>query len=141
MKFSLFTAVLFVSSTALAHIQPGLYRGKDTQGIDCEIDVESVTFDYDYKHPLNERVNVRVGINRFDLRHLPKINFEKNEVLPEKGVLTGFGASSTSSVAVVLKMSEDQNKHGPETLKVIRHDRDFPGYSETMTCSGLELKK
>ncbi|MBS1984143.1 MAG: hypothetical protein JST16_08220 [Bdellovibrionales bacterium] len=126
-----------LAATAHAHLDLGTYQGKDNFGLECRIAIKEINFEYNYHHPLNERVSVMVGINNYVLQHLPQIDTLKNTVTPEEGMLTGVAGTSTSSQAVRLKVSHTPGKAGPVEFTVVNQDDDYPTNSLTTVCSDL----
>ena len=62
-------ALAFASLPALAHVEPGVYKGTTSDGRECSMTAGKAYFDHDKAHPLNERVPVSVGDDSFVLGH------------------------------------------------------------------------
>lgn len=137
---SLFALATLTAAPAFAHIEPGLYRGL-SDGAPCTVEVLSITFEGDFKHPLNERVKVSVNNQLpLTLSHLPKVDIAGNKIEHEKGILTGaiaesMGESGTLKTAVVLEMSHEAGASGPTQYTLMK---ELNGVTTTAVCSGLQ---
>ncbi|MGK0367223.1 MAG: hypothetical protein ACI9QD_000357 [Thermoproteota archaeon] len=120
------------TSFAMADLELGVYEGLYGEE-KCLLDIKSVSFVQDIKHPLNERVSASVSfsVSDFTLSHLPKINEEDHSIQAEKNLLTGALGSGEGAEALKLKMIHTDTFKGPVS---------FIYYSENYV-SGDKIKK
>lgn len=140
---SLFAVAALTASQAFAHIEPGIYRGT-SDGAPCTVEILSITFEGDFKHPLNERVKASVNNQLpLTLSHLPKVDIAGNKIEHEKGILTGavaeaMGENATLKTAVVLEMSHEPGTSGPTRYTLMK---ELNGVTTTAVCSGLQKQE
>lgn len=134
------TALFIVSSqSAFAHLEVGKYSGSDRGGEPCEFRVESVAFEGNVKHPLNERVVIRYENRSYTLSHLPIVTISEFKVVPEAEVLTGTRGTENVNEAFILKMGHVNGQHGPQEFSFVKHYPEFQSMSNRYMC--LELKR
>lgn len=97
-------------SSASATIQTKVYKGEDLEGHACEIDVKSVTFLNQVKHPLNERVEVLLEGTTFVLRHPETVNTTTGAVQFDHDVLQGVLALPTGARSLTIVLNHVQGK-------------------------------
>ncbi len=135
MKF-LITALLLTATSAFAHFEIGTYKGKTADGTECSFTVESVSFEHDIHHPLNERVKIKLNDAVFTFQHLPLINTATKSVKPEGGKLTATVGTETGSFAFILLMDKTPTKEGPADMTTIWNAKDA-AQSLSDVCSEL----
>ena len=132
-------ALLFTSTTAMAHFKIGTYLGVDTNGSDCTVEFKKKTFVNNIKNPINERVLVLINKKRpFIVTHLPIIDTVKMNVVANKSNLTGVKGGNMKAVALQIDM--DHTVGGPASYSIITHDWANKKRSKFF-CDGLEFQK
>lgn len=131
---------LLISSSVFAHIKPGLWKGVDTTGQDCFMQVGAQTFVTGMAHPLNERIEVTIDGNNFSLQHPPVVSVEKSIVKFNHDLFESVLATKTGAAAVIIKMSHAEGFEGPTEWTTLNHT-----WSEekavTKVCSQLSYSQ
>lgn len=135
LTFSSFLA-LIVASSALAHIEPGVWTGVSLAGKECVLEVYEQSFDRDVRHPLNERIRVRVNGDEFKIYHPRTVDVKKGLVSMNHDRFEGILATAMGSNALVIDMMHSKEFEGPTGYKWIE-DNWKTNKSGTITCLKL----
>ncbi len=128
------------SITSSAHLEIGTYTGKLENGDACSFEVKAVTFKDNVRHPLNERVAVVAEGKSFELSHLPMLDIEKIQVLPEDEILTGvvgIPSPTAGAIAARLVMGEKNEVHGPQVFTLVFDDYKKNENDKVIVCKDL----
>lgn len=144
----MFKTILFgtlLSISAVAHVKPGTYTGKDQNGKACQFTVGQEWFENNQHHPLNERIPV-LGIQFaghalseviWNVGHPPVLNVEKGLVRFNHDLFSQIVATKFGGASVVLLKNPEETPEGHEPVGVIYiedHYRDQTS-SKKLTCT------
>lgn len=135
MKTVLFL-ILGISTTALAHVEPGVYQGKDSSGAACEMKVIETFFEGGMPHPLNERVRIQINGDEFLVGHPSVIDEAKSQVVFNHDRFQGVLAQKGGAKALIVGMSHATGSEGPTDFTVINHIWKA-GDGSSVRCLGL----
>ncbi len=134
-----------LSFTALAHVEPGKYTGRDQNGSACSFTVLDMWFEDNMHHPLTERLpvtdltftGVEVEALIWNLGHPPVVNTERglnryNHGLFQQIVPTKVGAASVTLLKKDDKESDDDGK--PVGVIYIEDNYRTKAESKKVTC-------
>jgi len=139
-KFRLATLSIFASLasvTAFAHIEPGVWKGVNPDGKECTLEVFEQTFESNLRHPLNERIRVRVNGDEFQIYHPRAIDETKGVVTFNHDYFEGVLANSEGSNALVINMLHSDDFEGPTAFRWIR-DNWKTHQGAMLTCERLK---
>ncbi len=128
-------SVLFVTLTAEAHLEKGVYSGLGLNGNPCSFEVIDIRFENGVKNPLNERVLIKYGSKELNLQHLPVVNAEDGTVQFAHEQLTAVEGTPSGGSAFVLKMNSQS--HRPDSF-VLLNDQWKDDTKSVTTCSNLQ---
>lgn len=137
MKNIFLTFALF-STLANAHIEPGTWKGIINSQAVCFMDVGDQTFENDLKHPLNERISIKIGAITYSVRHPYSINTKSGEVGFNHDLFEAVVPTATGAYALQIKMAHTENYEGPTSLSVMEHNWKT-GDKEIVNCHDLKL--
>lgn len=143
MKLALLLAASVLSFSAMAHVEPGPYKGLDQNGKVCSFTIGDMYFENDMRHPLTERLRVSeiVFVERntadavWSLGHPPVVNTEVgsnryNHDIFQQIVPTKTGATSVT----VLKGPEESEDGKPVGIIYIEDNYKNAAESKKLTC-------
>lgn len=130
------TSVALSTPSALAHIEPGIWKGVASDGTECALEVFEQTFENGMRHPLNERIRVRLYGDEFMIYHPRAIDLATGAVTFNHDLFEGILATSTGSNALVIDMAHTEEFEGPTGYRWIR-DNWKTKSSVTVTCRSL----
>lgn len=127
----------FTALSAFAHIEPGIWKGVNPDGKECVLEVFEQTFESDVRHPLNERIRVRVNGDEFQIYHPRAIDATKGLVSFNHDFFEGVLATSVGSNAIVITMVHSDEFEGPSSFRWMR-DNWKTGDGAMLTCEKLK---
>ena len=135
---SIIGSALIVSS-AQAHLEVGKYEGVDQSGKACGFEVTAVRFEGGVRHPLNERVDIKIceGFNMV-LGHAPEIDRDKGEVGFDHHHLSGAVGIKGGADAAVIWMEHSPQFEGPRVFHFIHHDYKDASKNTHTECKDLK---
>lgn len=133
------TLLLLLPLTALAHIEDGVYEGKDDKGATCEMKSNKTYLDGTLKHPLNERVELIVNNITFIVQHPAIIDETKATAGFDHDQFKGVTPNKTGADALVIKMVHTEDYEGPSEYYFINHQYN-PDSRHVIKCSNLTKK-
>jgi len=136
MKSSCFLfSTLFLSLSAEAHLEKGVYSGLGMNGSPCSFEVIDIRFENGVKNPLNERVLIKFNARALTLQHLPVVNANDGTVQFTHEQLTAAEGTAAGGSAFVLKMNSQTHK--AESI-VLVNDQWQDDVKSVDTCSNLQ---
>jgi hypothetical protein len=134
------TVTLFLmAAPAFAHIEKGIHEGKTANGEVCTLTAGDQTFVNNEHHPLNERIEIQVGSDKFVVGHPPVIDAAAGIAFFNHDQFQGVLATSTGATALVIEMVHTEEKEGPESYTLISHNWRTSQKTKVV-CSGLTFK-
>lgn len=120
----LLTAVLITlaSLNVLAHVEPGSHKGKDANGQECEMIAGNTYFLNNQKHPLNERIEIKVGNDTFVVGHPPVISAQDKLAYFDHDQFQGILPTNIGAKALIIKMEHSETFEGPTGFTLITHE-------------------
>lgn len=137
MLFAVLTFALL--STAQADIPVGVYTGKDAAGATCQVEVVKIYFANNEHHPLNERAEVAVLGETWELAHPTVISEENSKVRFNHDQLLQVTATKTGAKILILKIDHATEPHGPKEAVLINDNYRNPALTTKFVCTGLSL--
>ena len=138
LKSAIALSTTFFAISAGAHFQIGVYEGKLLSGDACKVNIQSVSFESNVKHPLNERVTMQVDFNNgtevIETRHLANVDAVEGTVRPKHGVLSAVLPIAGGAKAYELVM----NEQGPTQMIYLLDNYRNPDANERKTCTELK---
>lgn len=133
-------------SAAQAGIPLGTYKGFDENKQPCEVEVISIDFRNNQKHPLNERVVAKYDGYDFELLHPPVVSLVNGTISVHKDHLSDTYGLADGSVHGTIVVDHSAAKHAPSEFLFVREHKSpvKPGqpsihYFESRKCLDLEL--
>lgn len=136
MKFLIFTCFVF-PLLAMAHIEKGTWKGSVREGVDCFMDAGEQSFVDGIHHPLNERIQIKVGAIDYVVRHPYLIDTQTGTIDFNHDLFEGVFATPTGAYAIQIKMLHSPNFEGPESFSVMEHNWKT-GFKELVVCQALK---
>lgn len=140
MKTVLLISAALASASTFAHIEPGSWAGQTPAGAPCGFEAFEQTFENNLRHPLNERIRIRVNGDEFLIRHPYHVDAAKGLVTFDHDHFEGLTPMKGGSRAVVITMSHSESSEGPTAIRWIHHDWQAKK-SATTQCSNLRHLK
>ena len=132
-----FCATLFVGAQSYAHVEPGVHAGTTADGKACSFTAGVTTFENDMRHPLNERIEIKVGDNTFKVGHPAVIDVPTKTASFNHDFFHGVLPTATGAKALVITMVHSQQFEGPSEFVLI--ENAWRTKEKTaLTCSGLK---
>lgn len=128
---------LFFSLFASAHIEKGTWKGVVREGVDCYMDAGDQTFIDDLHNPLNERINITVGLIEYVVHRPYTINTSDGSVGFNHDLFEGIVPTATGAYAIQIKMAHNKTFEGPESFSVME-DNWKTGEKELVVCQSLK---
>jgi hypothetical protein len=138
MRKLIFILTALAASILNAHIEKGTWKGNVREGVDCFMEAGEQTFDGGLRHPLNERIEIKIGKTNYSVRHPYSIDTEHGVVNFNHDLFEGVVPTATGAYAVQINMIHTDEFEGPGSFSVMEHDWNA-GTSELVKC--LSLKK
>ena len=139
-------ALLFITTTAtaIAHVAPGKYVGKDQNGKLCSFVVGEAFFENNLPHPLNERLpveaiefdNTTLAAQAWSLGHPPVNDIERGLVRFNHDLFQAFIATPTGGASVtIVKAPEKEEEKAPVSLIYINDVYRSKDQSKKLICT------
>ena len=128
---------LTLSFSALAHIDPGLWKGVAAGGKECVLEVFEQTFEGGQPHPLNERIRVRLYGEEFQIFHPRAADLKKGTVAFNHDRFESYLATPVGASGIVITMVHSEKFEGPTEYRLIR-DNWKTKTSTMLFCKGLK---
>ena len=134
----LFTLLSFQS---LAHVKMGIYQGQTENNEKCEVEIKEKWYTENFKHPLNERVEVYFELAKahFTLVHPPTYILEKERVFFNHDILAQTISTKVGANAFILHMIHRPDKKGPGSFQYIQDNWRDPSKNEVLNCNDLKF--
>jgi len=120
----LLTAALttLVATSSFAHVNPGPHKGTDNNGQACEMIAGTTYFLNNQKHPLNERIEIKVGNDTFVVGHPPIISAQDKLAYFDHDQFQGILPTPVGAKALIIKMEHSETFEGPTGFTLITHE-------------------
>ena len=136
-------AVFFIlfSFQSLAHVKMGIYQGQTPGNEICEVEIKEKWYTDNFKHPLNERVEVyfELAKSHFTLIHPPTYMIEKERVFFNHDILAQTVSTKVGANAFILHMIHSPDKKGPESFQYIQDNWRDTSKNEVLNCNNLKF--
>ena len=138
MKLISTIAILVLSLAAHADIPLGVFKGTDSSGKECQVEVVKIFFANNQHHPLNERAEILFGGETWTLAHPAVISESNSKVRFDHNFLQQIQPTNSGAKVLILKIDHNSEPHGPVELVII--DDNFRNAAATtkFVCSGLK---
>ena len=130
-------ALIFMSTAALAHVEPGTYLGTTPEGHQCVMTAEATYFENNQRHPLNERIKITVGSRTFTVAHPSVIDSSKGTVGFNHDLFQGVVPTATGAAALEIAMEHSETFEGPRSF-IVMEDFWRDKRRESMKCDNLK---
>lgn len=141
----LFLIFFCLTSIASAHVKPGRYQGVDQSGKACQFSVGKEWFVDDFKHPLNERIQVSgisfagLPMNQFvwNVGHPPVVNVKEGKVRFNHDYFMQIAATSFGASSVILLKQKETSQQASEPVGIIYLEDHYnqPNNSKKWACN------
>jgi len=138
MKRYFIYSFLTLSLSSYAHIEQGLWRGVVNDSANCYMEVGAQSYENNLRHPLNERIEIKIGSTQYSVKHPAHLDFSKGEVGFNHDLFEGITPTKTGAFALQIKMIHTDHFEGPSELSIMEHNW-VTGFKEVVTCRNLEL--
>jgi hypothetical protein len=139
MKWLLVPVVLF-AVPALAHVEPGLYKGVTEDGKECSMVAGKQYFENGVRHPLNERFPITVDGKAFVVGHPPIVDSQQAIAYFNHDLLQGVLPTDSGAIALEIEMVHSQEFEGPRRFTLIEHAWKAD-HRTAFKCNDLRLSK
>ena len=141
MKKLLSAIALIFSLSTFAGVQIGTYQGTLEDGTKCFVQINSKTFVDNFRHPLNERVEVyfeHIDQN-FTLIHPPQYLVEEQRIFFNHDILAQTLPTRNGARAFVIHMAHGPLKRGPQSYEYIQDNWRNPAEKTVYHCEHLKF--
>ena len=138
MKEIFFASLFLASMGARAHFEIGTYKGTTVDGAECNMLVKGVTFNYNIKNPLNEKVEVEFNNETFFIGHAPLFDAGTNQVNVDFETLVANKGTETGGKHFSLHMEHERKNEGPTSFFMVDHNWKTSAVSK-IECLNLEF--
>ncbi len=131
---------MLATVTAQAHVEPGTYKGTKADKSECSMVAGKTFFDRDVPHPLNERVEISVGSDAFQVGHPPILDTEDSYVFFDYDLFHDFLPTANGAKAVEIRMEHSDRFEGPVSFTFVENNwrtKERVSYK----CSDIRLVK
>lgn len=136
-KHILIATALLIGAPALAHIEPGTYKGTYKNQV-CSMVVVKQYYENDTPHPLNERVVVRAANAEFLMGHPPVVDAATATASFNHDIFQGVLPTEAGAQALVIEM--DHAAHMPKNFTWIENFWRA-GSKVSERCDGLKREE
>ena len=135
-----FIISLFLSASALAHVEVGTYTGVKEDGSVCLMTAGPGFFENNVPHPLNERIPLTVDGQTFVVHHPVVMDSSKGVVSFNHNLFQGVSPTSTGARALEVEMEHSESFEGPRSFTLME---DFwrANKQTSYKCSNIKLTK
>jgi hypothetical protein len=116
---ALILSTLFIASVSQAHIKPGDHFGTQRDGQKCSMTVGKTYFIDDFKHPLQERIEIKINGEDFLVQHPPVISPSRSLAFFNHDRFHAINANPTGAKAVVIDMGVVDGHKAPTRFVLI----------------------
>ncbi len=122
-----FLILLACSLSSQAFVTPGIYKGKDLKGEECEFQIGQVWFLNNQPHPFNERIHVlnikfegkTFEYSQWNVSHPTYIENLQNRVRFEHDYFHEIVATKTGGASLILEKNPEETENGHAPTKII----------------------
>ena len=134
---------LIFSLSTFADVQIGAYQGELDDGTKCFLQINKKTYVDNFRHPLNERVDVYFEHKNqnFTLIHPPQYLVEKQRIFFNHDILAQTIPTQNGANAFLLHMAHGPLKRGPQSYEFIQDNWRNPAEKAVYNCKHLEFLK
>lgn len=128
------------SVSAWAHIDVGTHTGSESMTLSsCKMTVLGQSFLNNEHHPLNERIEIVIGEDKFTVGHPYEIQDASTpaSVKFNHDLFQGVLATKDGAKALTVHMSHEGGKEGPKSFTYTNHNWRT-GESTSFTCRDLK---
>lgn len=136
-KVILACAVIFGSLAAHADVEYGVFQGTDQNGLTCEIEVLVKWYAHNEKHPLNERITVRVDGLHWDLAHPAVVVESDSKVRFDHSYFHHAEATREGAEYLRVNIDHDSEPHAPTSYTLFQDNYRDSTKSRKVVCSEL----
>ena len=133
----IFFLLMIFSTTVFAEIQPGVWKGVVSDQAYCFMDVGPTTFVNGFPHPLNERIEIKIGQTIYSVKHPHSVNAETGEISFNHDLFEDVVPTATGAFALQIQMDHSTGRERPQSLVVMEHDWKT-GFKEVLNCHSLK---
>ncbi len=134
----IFIVIVFLQIQAFAHIEPGTYQGKKSDGSPCSMTAQAAYFENKTSHPLNERIKISVDQIDFTVGHPPIVDSSKPLVFFNHDQFQGIAPTKTGAQALVVTMNHAEGQEGPTDFTFME-SKWKAKENTSYQCTGLKL--
>ncbi len=134
----LIVILFFTAVSANAHIEQGTWKGVVRDGVNCFMDAGLQTFEGGLRHPLAERIEIKIGNTNYTVRHPYSMDVATGKISFNHDLFEGVVPTATGAFALQIKMIHSADFEGPGSFSVMEHNWKT-GAVELVQCN--ELKK
>ena len=141
MKKCFYLMIFFLSFSLLADVSIGTYQGNLPNGEECSIEVKRKHFLNNFRHPLNERIEIYFELENknFSLAHPPQYLVETQRIFFNHDILAQTIATQTGADGFMLHMAHGPLKRGPQSFQYIKDNWRNPSKKEVYDCQHLNF--
>lgn len=99
--------VAFFATNAFAHVEPGIYEGKTADGEPCKMTALRTYYVGGARHPLNERVDIRLDKDLFVMAHPSVIETATAKASFNHDMFQGVRPTAKGAQAMVIVMGKE----------------------------------
>lgn len=133
----IFALIALFPLFTFAHIEKGTWKGSVREGVDCYMDAGDQTFVDGLHHPLNERIQIKVGLTEYSVRHPYSIDAKTGTIGFNHDLFEGVVATATGAYAIQINMIHSADFEAPGSFSVMEHDWKT-GFKELVVCKSLK---
>lgn len=140
MKFLFVLISYFTAVSAMAHVEPGTYKGVGAKGEECTMTAGATYFEGNARHPLRERIAITVGGVEVIVGHPPVIDSSKALVSFNHDLFQGLVPTNRGAQALEIQMEHSEEFEGPRSF--IFMDNTWKNDTRvSVQCNNLKLVK
>lgn len=134
---AIFLVTLLTAIFANAHIDEGTWKGVVREGVNCFMDAGKQSFEGGLRHPLAERIEIKIGTTTYSVQHPRAIDAITGQVSFNHDLFEGVVPTATGAFAVQIKMVHTEEFEGPASFSVMEHNWKT-GAVELVQCNDLK---
>jgi len=136
------SSLLAAPQSAHAHLKIGTYSGQDARtGEPCSVEIRTVRFEGNVRHPINERVEISHSGKTWVLHHPALINATEGTVRPSSDTLEAAQGTPGAADAFQLVISHAPGKDGPTAFYAIHDNYKDANQSIQVSCHDLVFQQ
>jgi hypothetical protein len=133
MKALIFLNLFIFSTTVLAQIPSGTWRGVVSSKAYCFMDVGETAFKKNFSNPLNEYVSITIGTIVYEAKHPFHLNPIDGTITVDQRLFESVVPTPTGAYALQIHLETKENKDFPKDLTVME-DNWNNNFREVITC-------